>query len=656
MGEEMASHLSPAPNHKRWLQHVWAFVLDHRWNALLLVGLLAFVLGVTGFDHYIAAEFPGRERKLLDLVYLSLQLFFFESGAVFGENVHLDLQIARFLAPAVTLVSLYEAISKILGEQFGRARTWALRGHIVIAGLGEKGTLLARAYREQGRTVVAIERQADVDSLDRTRETGILVLVGDATSPAVQRRARVHAAATLIALAGDENTNAEIAHTAQSLSAGRPSRLGRLSGVVHIFDPHLWTDLHALNLTEHDRFHLEFLNLFHVGALEMLAEDAARSVAEPDAQDALPHIVVVGAGWFGQTLAMRAARLWRDRPHADARRMRITLLDRVATARRDELFFRYPEIASVADIETLDLEVPPASPEQSRQLSEHPMQPTAFYVSLDDDTRGLHAGLALRKAFPAPSIPITVRTRRELGIARLARPEQASPTRHQGIHIFPLYDRTCQPILAQRTALNGVLAQLLHAEWLLSAEPSNPNRLPWDKLSPVVQEWNRSQATHIPTKLEMIGCSAVPTPEWDVPLYVIPEGDSARITTLEAEIEALTQQIEERKRRDDPESWQQSPVSIEELHANRERLRAELDSLATVANPVDWLAKTEHERWLNERADDTWTVGSRDDAAKKHPDMVPWKQLTRSSRDKNRRSVRGIPSFLAKAGYRVEAI
>src|SRR5688572_13315999 len=104
-GWKMAQQRSPSLKRESWPRRVWGFWLDHRWTALAVLWGVAFVLGVVGFGRYHASR--AEPRGLMDLVYLSLQLFVLESGAVFGPAVGLDLQIARILAPAVTLVSLY---------------------------------------------------------------------------------------------------------------------------------------------------------------------------------------------------------------------------------------------------------------------------------------------------------------------------------------------------------------------------------------------------------------------------------------------------------------------------------------------------------------------------------------------------------------------
>jgi hypothetical protein len=66
------------------------------------------------------------------------------------------------------------------------------------------------------------------------------------------------------------------------------------------------------------------------------------------------------------------------------------------------------------------------------------------------------------------------------------------------------------------------------------------------------------------------------------------------------------------------------------------------------------LARREHERWWRERESDGWTFAPQKDiSAKRSPYLVPWEDLSEEIRDKDRDIVRGIPAFLARAGFRV---
>ena len=66
------------------------------------------------------------------------------------------------------------------------------------------------------------------------------------------------------------------------------------------------------------------------------------------------------------------------------------------------------------------------------------------------------------------------------------------------------------------------------------------------------------------------------------------------------------------------------------------------------------LARNTHEVWAAGRLDDGWTYGPvRDDAAKKHPCLIPYDELTEEERDFDRRTSLETLKLIVKLGYTV---
>jgi hypothetical protein len=82
---------------------------------------------------------------------------------------------------------------------------------------------------------------------------------------------------------------------------------------------------------------------------------------------------------------------------------------------------------------------------------------------------------------------------------------------------------------------------------------------------------------------------------------------------------------------------------------------APTDPIVTFTEPeLERLARLEHDRWLEERLRLGWTQGpERNDAAKTHPDVVPWPDLPEDRRQIDRDHVRAIPELLAAVGLRI---
>ncbi len=72
------------------------------------------------------------------------------------------------------------------------------------------------------------------------------------------------------------------------------------------------------------------------------------------------------------------------------------------------------------------------------------------------------------------------------------------------------------------------------------------------------------------------------------------------------------------------------------------------------AEELERLARSEHDRWVADKARNGWRYGpDRDDATKIHPLMVSWEALDDTEREKDREPVREVPQMLAHAGFEI---
>jgi hypothetical protein len=72
------------------------------------------------------------------------------------------------------------------------------------------------------------------------------------------------------------------------------------------------------------------------------------------------------------------------------------------------------------------------------------------------------------------------------------------------------------------------------------------------------------------------------------------------------------------------------------------------------ATMIESLAKAEHNRWNAEKWIHGWEYGERDDAFKRHPNLVPWSDLDEDTRNYDRNAIRDIPIILAEVGKRIQ--
>jgi hypothetical protein len=182
-------------------------------------------------------------------------------------------------------------------------------------------------------------------------------------------------------------------------------------------------------------------------------------------------------------------------------------------------------------------------------------------------------------------------------------------TSYPGLLVYSRHDEVTglgtEPLLAQVRAFGSTLdagrgrpvdsweriARLVHEEYVRAyPDPDDPARQPWDALEPFYRESNVRQV------LTVLGSAVDVGRSWG------------------ASVEAA------------------APPSEEQ---------------------VDAMARREHASWLEHLKRSGWTWGAtRDRAAKKHPDLLPWDQLADESREKTRAGVVEALALLETLGYR----
>lgn len=487
----------------------------------------------------------------------------------------------------------------VRSDQLELIKVRRFRGHVILAGLGTKGMLLARAFRAAGRDVVVIDPSAANDLAPAVREAGGVVLVGDAREPAMLRRAGIEAAQTVIALAGDDGTNAEVAARARELSAGRSG--AALTCAIHVVDPDLWFLLRQWELSGSGSIRLQFFNVFDAGARALLAAHPPFPEGTADAARP-PRIVVVGTGRLGQAVVVQAARLWRERFPDSAKPLRIDLVGLSAADVAENLRLRRPGVEKFATFVAHSIDF--GSPEMAEAtfLARDPQDgaPAIVYVLVDDDALGLSLALSVRQRLGGSPVPVVVRMARDAGLARLLPSgDGPPPPGASGLAGFALLERTCRPELVLG-GTNEILARAVHEKYrreqmAAGKDPAGHRALvPWEQLADDLRESNRRQADHVGAKLHAVGCDIAPSAEWTAVTF---------------------------------------PFTEEE---------------------IETMARMEHERWVAERREQGWSHGPvRDDVRKTNPSLVGWEQLDDAGKGWNRETARQLAATLAHAGFRI---
>jgi hypothetical protein len=575
---------------KRWCK-------SYEWPVVIGMGLMSIVLGYIGFRKHLPET--GNENTVWDLMYRTLQLFVIDSGAIDSlENpIRWELNVSRFLAPAVAMYTALHALASIFSEQLDSFRLRFIKNHIIICGLGRKGLLISRMFYEQGLKVVVIEQDEGNKSINICREHCNFILIGNAADKEMLYNVRIDRARYLISVCGDDGINAEVAVYARELLQ---TAHHALTCVVHIVDPQLCNLLREQEIESQDKdmFRLTFFNIFESGARALLSDYPPFNVND-GAGEKSPHILIVGLGRFGQTLLVQSAKNWRDVHSKTGCQLNMTVIDRRAERILGSLCLRYPQLSKLCNISPMDLDIDSEDYERAAFLFDDAGQSimNMIYICMDNDSRGLSAALTLYQHLRNRRVPIVIRMTHDAGLANLLKSDGAGG--FSNLFAFGLLDRTCGPDLLLGGTFE-ILARAIHEDYVLnqkregSTPQNNPSMAGWEKLPEHLKESNRLQANDIGIKLKSIDCGVAPLTDWDKELF------------------------------------QFAPEEVEKL------------------------SEMEHERWHHERRRDGWKYGMMKDVGRKiSPYLVHWNELPDEIREYDRNTVRGLPAFLARAGFQI---
>ena len=575
--------------------------LRERWQWFVISALacVALVLGYVGFLNH--AE-TGQSATPLDLLYLTLQLFGLESGGV-HQPVPWQLQVARFLAPVVALWTLLKGLAVLFREEFIKARLWFIHDHSVICGLGRKGVELVRECCAAGQSVVAIDVDPHNDNLRVCRQLGAVVLVGDAADDLLLKKARVYRARELVATTRSDGANIlAVMYACQLTNTLRSDLMGPLNCYVHVVDLKLCNlfKSHRIFTDAADKVHAKVFNIYENTARQLFGEHPLDRAHDPAHTSVTIHLILVGFGQMGESLAVQAAKLGHF-AHGD--QLKVSVIDARAKDKEKSFESRYPYFREVCPIEFHqgyidDLGVLAVV----EDLVNMPDTLPRLAICLDNDLHNLSTAMALYERFIDADLPIYVRMADETGLTSLL--DELARDLGEGPRVIPF--GMLNHISRRSTLLaesQDQMARILHEEYVgaemaKGQEASGDSMQPWEKLPPGYRDSNRQAADHISVKLHAIGC-------WTGPPGM--DGD-------------------------------------------------EYGGFA--AKEIELMAQLEHRRWMAEKYLAGWSKGPRDNRRKKHNLLVPWSRLSKENKQKDRNSVAEIPHLLEVVGetiYRAKA-
>lgn len=463
-------------------------------TAFIIDVVVSLVLGYIGFQiHTAAAHHP---ISILNNCYLTLQLFTSASGNV--SKMNWALQIARFTAPFAPAGALIWVIVFSVREHYHRIKLRWTKDHVVICGLGRNGPQLVREFLNQGYQVVAVEINPQNGHIRGCFEDGANIVIGDASSEAVLRRAHVTHAKHLIAVAGDDGVNAKIA--GQMVNILKDSKIvGRLTCHFHIVNFHLYGLVKDNNLAQAKSETLSYslFNIYQNSARLLFQKHLVRDPGRLADEQYQPHLIIISLGDMGEAILVQAAKIGHFTP---TKSLHITVVDKSAGALLKQILHRHPGLQQVCKIDTIDADVTDHERQSEiARLACDKNSPAVIAFCFGNDYLNLTCALEMSKLISNEEVTLLVRINRHAGYGTLIEQEMSTAQSPPRCAIYPFgwveSTSTSETLLAG--SLDAIAGQLYRND--------KPDGSEWKAISEQEKDIYRQRADHIYVKLMMIG-------------------------------------------------------------------------------------------------------------------------------------------------------
>lgn len=215
------------------------------WAARVLARPLALFAAVVVLGAVIEHEFAP-QPSWSQAFFVSYTLMFLEHLASTPE--HWVAQAMHYVQPLVGIVLVSEGVLRLginLLDRDRNARIWvsamamSSKGHVIVCGLGSVGFRVAEELLGMGIPVFAVELDEKGAFVQKGREIGVHVVIGDARSENLLRELNVAQARAAIVATDDDLANLEIAMDVRELRRDVPI-------VMRLFDQKLANKVKAM--------------------------------------------------------------------------------------------------------------------------------------------------------------------------------------------------------------------------------------------------------------------------------------------------------------------------------------------------------------------------------------------------------------------------
>jgi len=391
----------------------------------------------------------------------------------FPEYKEQLFEYAQYLGVVGTALGSVKAYWKEIQCKYALIRLQHASMHAVVCGLGDKGMRLVAALQAKGIQVVVVESKSDHPDIPGCWERGTVVVVGDATDKAILDEANTTHARFLFAVTGCDNTNIEIARTADGLVAssqteGQPLFIRCFSHVATGSIRDIFSH-HNLFASTHDCFDASMFSVYDAASrfvLEKYPPDV--SAAAQGKTGGTLRILLIGFGMMGEALVKQAARVghylaWDN--------LEITIVDQDATAGGERFLGTFgdggsPPVFIVPGVTVRFVQRDPAAISSLRELmGDAALQPAIVYLALEQDSPAVSLALRLRTMLGSEETPIVICMKSDL--SKLMEGDEFPFTATRAIHAFNILDFACAfPVLLDE--VTDEMARSIHCAYVIS--------------------------------------------------------------------------------------------------------------------------------------------------------------------------------------------
>jgi tetratricopeptide (TPR) repeat protein len=206
---------------------------------------LFFLIAISGFLGFLiysqetnsnSSETTDLIQYFLDNAYYSLRLFSMNYDSI--DNISQDnlfLNFSRVFAALIVVTGLILVFDFFIPDGL-IAYLISLSGeHIIICGLGEHGSAIARKKIVKKNLVIVIEKNNNNENISSLREEGALVIIGDANQLNILKKAHVKRAKSIYILTGDDSNNISIINSVREIYDISPNFLILFLGNIKSF-------------------------------------------------------------------------------------------------------------------------------------------------------------------------------------------------------------------------------------------------------------------------------------------------------------------------------------------------------------------------------------------------------------------------------------